>query len=123
MGVTFTPDEGSVLYRLLAENSTDIILKTDCAGNLLHGLPTMSRLGLLPPAQSGARHLRDLVDPVCEETVLGAHREALDGQGEDAWKRELNSLIRRHQAEIDAILREAGVPLLNDMGTELKPES
>ena len=41
MGVTFTPDEGSVLYRLLAENSTDIILKTDCAGNLLHGLPTM----------------------------------------------------------------------------------
>jgi len=85
MGVTFTPDEGSVLYRLLAENSTDIILKTDCAGNLLHGLPTMSRLGLLPPAQSGARHLRDLVDPVCEETVLGAHREALDGHGEDNW--------------------------------------
>lgn len=43
-------------------------------------------------------------------------------QGEDAWKRQLNSLIRRHQGEIDAILREAGVPLLNDMGTELKPE-
>ncbi len=43
-------------------------------------------------------------------------------QGEDAWKREINSLIRRHQGEIDAILREAGVPLLNDMGNELKPE-
>ncbi|EYD75653.1 hypothetical protein Rumeso_02740 [Rubellimicrobium mesophilum DSM 19309] len=43
-------------------------------------------------------------------------------QGEDAWKRQLNSLIRRHQDEIDAILRDAGVPLLNDMGTELKPE-
>lgn len=43
-------------------------------------------------------------------------------QGEDAWKRELNSLIRRHQGEIDAILRDAGVPLLNDMGTELKAE-
>ncbi|HVG47587.1 MAG TPA: substrate-binding domain-containing protein [Rubellimicrobium sp.] len=43
-------------------------------------------------------------------------------QGEDAWKRELNSLIRRHQDEIDAILRESGVPLLNDQGTELKAE-
>lgn len=43
-------------------------------------------------------------------------------QGEDAWKRELNSLIRRHQDDIDAILREAGVPVLNDMGTEIKPE-
>ncbi len=41
-------------------------------------------------------------------------------QGEDAWKRELNSLIRRNQDRIDAILRDAGVPLLNDMGTELK---
>lgn len=43
--------------------------------------------------------------------------------GEDAWKRELNSLIRRNQDRIDAILREAGVPVLNDMGTELKPEA
>ncbi|VVT16560.1 Bacterial extracellular solute-binding protein, family 3 [Roseovarius sp. EC-HK134] len=40
--------------------------------------------------------------------------------GEDQWKRELNSLIRRNQAEIDAILNDAGVPLLNDMGTEAK---
>ncbi|MDK3073892.1 substrate-binding domain-containing protein [Sedimentitalea sp. JM2-8] len=38
-------------------------------------------------------------------------------QGEKVWARKLNSLIRRNQAEIDAILTEAGVPLLNDMGT------
>ncbi len=40
--------------------------------------------------------------------------------GEDVWKRELNSLIRRHQDEIDAILREAGVPLVDDYGKALK---
>ena len=40
--------------------------------------------------------------------------------GEVVWKRELNSLIRRNQAEIDAILTEFGVPLVNDMGTDLK---
>lgn len=38
-------------------------------------------------------------------------------QGEKVWERKLNSLIRRNQAKIDAILTDAGVPLLNDMGT------
>ena len=39
---------------------------------------------------------------------------------EVVWKRELNSLIRRNQAEIDRILTEFGVPLIDDMGTALK---
>lgn len=38
-------------------------------------------------------------------------------QGEKVWERKLNSLIRRNQAKINAVLSEAGVPLLNDMGT------
>ena len=42
-------------------------------------------------------------------------------QGDDVWKRKLNSMIRELQPEIDAILRDYGVPLLNDDGTALKP--
>lgn len=38
-------------------------------------------------------------------------------RGEMDWSRKLNSLIRRNQDEINAILLEAGVPLMNDMGT------
>ena len=41
--------------------------------------------------------------------------------GEDSWKRELNSLIRREQDAIDAILRDAGVPILDDFGKGAKP--
>lgn len=41
--------------------------------------------------------------------------------GEDVWKRELNSMIRKHQGEIDTILRDAGVPLVDDYGKALKP--
>lgn len=41
-------------------------------------------------------------------------------QGEKTWSRKLNSLIRRNQDRIDAILAGAGVPLLTDMGTEVK---
>lgn len=37
-------------------------------------------------------------------------------QGEKVWERKLNSLIRRNQDEINAILTEAGVPLVSDMG-------
>ena len=37
-------------------------------------------------------------------------------QGEKVWQRKLNSLIRRHQDEINALLAEAGVPLISDLG-------
>lgn len=43
-------------------------------------------------------------------------------QGEKVWQRKLNSLIRRNKKEINAILLDAGVPLLNDMGTALYGE-
>ncbi len=39
--------------------------------------------------------------------------------GDKVWQRELNSLIRRHQDEINAVLTEAGVPLLADMGDRM----
>lgn len=41
--------------------------------------------------------------------------------GEQDWKRQLNSQIRRHQDEIHAILREAGVPLVDDYGKGILP--
>ena len=37
-------------------------------------------------------------------------------QGEQRWKRELNDLLRRNQDAINAILIDAGVPLLDDRG-------
>jgi quinoprotein dehydrogenase-associated probable ABC transporter substrate-binding protein len=40
-------------------------------------------------------------------------------QGEKVWQRKLNSLIRRHQDEINMLLLDAGVPLISDMGTEV----
>ncbi|XDA99034.1 substrate-binding domain-containing protein [Sulfitobacter sp. LCG007] len=40
-------------------------------------------------------------------------------QGEKVWERKLNSLIRRNQDEINAILASAGVPMVDDMGTAM----
>ena len=41
--------------------------------------------------------------------------------GEQEWKRQLNSQIRRHQDEINQVLHDAGVPLVDDYGKELLP--
>jgi hypothetical protein len=35
-------------------------------------------------------------------------------QGDDLWKRQLNDVIRKRQADIDRVLLEYGVPLLDD---------
>ncbi len=35
-------------------------------------------------------------------------------QGDDLWKRQLNDVIRQHQAEIDRVLLDYGVPLLDE---------
>ncbi|MEP6018412.1 MAG: substrate-binding domain-containing protein [Paracoccaceae bacterium] len=40
-------------------------------------------------------------------------------RGEKVWQRKLNSLIRRNQDEINALLHDAGVPLVSDLGTEV----
>jgi hypothetical protein len=37
------------------------------------------------------------------------------GQDTD-WRRRINAVIREHQGEIDAILRDYGVPLLDAEG-------
>ena len=42
--------------------------------------------------------------------------------GEKVWERKLNSLIRRNQDEINALLTDAGVPLTNEYGTGLLGE-
>ena len=40
---------------------------------------------------------------------------------EPDWRRRVNSAIREHQDEITAVLRNYGVPLLDEQGTPLKP--
>ncbi len=77
-----------------------------------------------PLAQAAAADL--VVTPLLGETAMPHlfYRITMGVRnGDDAWKRELNSTIRKLQPRIDAILRDHGVPLLDDQGTDLKPET
>ena len=47
MNMSFTFQESTALYRLLAESPSDIILKTDPEGFMVHASPAIERLARL----------------------------------------------------------------------------
>lgn len=85
MRVEFTTRERLAAYGLLADRSTDIILKTDCRGFVLAASPTLEQLGLALPAMLIGPHVRDLVHPDYRELIEEEHRYAIAGQGSDDW--------------------------------------
>ena len=85
MGVEFTVQERSALYGLLAENSTDIIIKTDARGFVLDASPGIGQLGLSLPAMLIGPHLTDLVHPAYAQLIAAEHRAAIEGRGSSHW--------------------------------------
>lgn len=85
MGIEFTLHERSALYGLLADHSTDIILKTDRLGFVLAASPALEQLGLTLPAMLIGPHVRDLVHPDYCNLIEEEHRAAIAGKGSGAW--------------------------------------
>jgi diguanylate cyclase (GGDEF)-like protein/PAS domain S-box-containing protein len=85
MGLKFTLKESSALYRLLADNTTDIILKTDRDGFIVHASPAIERLGLALPNMLIGPHLLDLVHPSRAAAVKAEHEAAIRGRQDGRW--------------------------------------
>lgn len=85
MLVEFTTKERLAVYGLLADRSTDIILKTDRRGFVLAASPGLRQLGLALPAMLIGPHLRDLVHPDYRDLIEDEHRSAIGGQDNGAW--------------------------------------
>lgn len=118
MGMNFTFQESSVLYGMLAESSTDVILKTDPKGFIVHATPGIVELGHREPARSdgGALvgpHLLDLVAPEAKQQISKAHARAMAGEDID-WI-EFPALTRDDrkrwfELRLRALLRHDGAP-------------
>lgn len=80
MGVNFTPQENCVVFALLEENDTDILIKTDRDGFIVEAAPTLDRIGLTLAGGPIGRHLLDFVDPSGAEAVRMAHSAAISGR-------------------------------------------
>lgn len=85
MGINFTFQESSVLYGMLAESTSDIILKTDMKGFIVHASPGIERLGVRQPDSMLGPHLLDLVAPEAKEAVEQAHSLAVAGRSSGEW--------------------------------------
>ena len=85
MGVDFTLQERSALYGLLADNSDDIIFKSDARGFILTASPAIEQLGYRLPAMLIGPHIRDLVLPQFAAAIEADHRAALSGRGSARW--------------------------------------
>lgn len=85
MGFELTIEESSVLYGLLAETTTDVILKTDRAGFVRHASPAIERLGFALSDMLVWPHLCDLIDPACAPGVAATHDAVIAGRQVSKW--------------------------------------
>lgn len=85
METNFTSQEGSALYSLLADNTADIILKTDRQGYIVHASPAIAQFGVLIPSMLIGPHILDLVHPSCAAAVRSDHDSAINGRQSGKW--------------------------------------
>ncbi|WP_429277055.1 GGDEF domain-containing protein [Novosphingobium gossypii] len=117
MGMNFTFQESSVLYGMLAESATDVILKTDPKGFIVHATSGMSELGPRDGARETAGlvgpHLLDIVAPEAKQQISRAHARAMAGEDVD-WI-EFPAVThderkRWFEIRLRALLRHDGAP-------------
>jgi diguanylate cyclase (GGDEF)-like protein/PAS domain S-box-containing protein len=77
--------ESSALYRLLSDATTDIIVKTDRKGFIVHASQAIESLGISLPDMLIGPHIRDIVHPACAAAIGGHHEAAIDGQHDGDW--------------------------------------
>lgn len=85
MGMNFTPEESFALYELLAENTSDIILKTDCDGYISYASPALERSEIGLPRNLVGFHIRDLVDPSFSDAIAIEHDAVVQGRKRQSW--------------------------------------
>lgn len=85
MEASFSPREESIIYGLLAEATTDIILKADREGFILHASPAIEQLGFSLQSMLIGPHIVDLVHPAYAVTIGTAHDAAMAGHHGSHW--------------------------------------
>lgn len=85
MGALFSAGEGAALYELLAQDSPDIVFRTDAQGFLLHATRGIVRLGVDLAGQLIGPRITDLVHPRFIEGKCGVVLAALRGRNDRSW--------------------------------------
>lgn len=82
----FVINESQSLYRLLAENMSDIIIKTDREGYILYASPSAEKLTDLHPVELLGKHVLSLIHPSYTASFQSElERVIADGAPASAW--------------------------------------
>lgn len=101
----FAIGESQGLYSLLAENMTDIVIKTDREGYVIYASPSVERMGGLHPTDLLGRHVVELVHPSYDASFMAAH-DAVIAKGEDsAWTEYLGISLTGEESWFDTRMR------------------
>jgi diguanylate cyclase (GGDEF)-like protein/PAS domain S-box-containing protein len=84
MGIYFTPQDGAALYDLLAEQTDDLIVKTDRDGFIIHGAGALARLGLDTAGGLIGPHIADLAEAPQSDDIRRRHRALIEGRNGEA---------------------------------------
>lgn len=96
MNMHITRSESSALYRLLADATSDIILKTDRKGFIVHASQGIEHLGISLPDMLIGPHIQDLVHPARAGEIAGQHSAVIKGRDRGQWT-EFPALTSDHQ--------------------------
>lgn len=80
----FTTRESQALYRLLAEQTSDVVLRTDRQGFIRSASSSIERLGFACSGAVIGRHLADLVQPAFAAAIEATHAAVVTGRQEGA---------------------------------------
>lgn len=80
-----SPGECSALYRLVATSPTDLVLKTDRRGRVVHATAGSASLGLALPGDPVGRHILELIHHAYADIVIAEHSAALAGSIGGGW--------------------------------------
>ena len=82
---TISPGECSALYALVATSPTDLVIKTDRRGRIVHATPASASLGMAFAGDPVGRHLLELVHESYADIVIAEHCLALAGSVGSGW--------------------------------------
>lgn len=78
-------DESQELYRLLAENMTDVVLKTDAGGHVIYASPSLERHTGIHPAELTGKPILELIHPSYVASFLAELDEMVSGRKDSGW--------------------------------------
>lgn len=85
MGKVFTQQDGQALFGMLADNSDDVILKTDRHGFIVCASRAISQIASPEGGELFGRHITDIVHPRFAAVIRQRHAHAVAGQFDKSW--------------------------------------